>query len=313
MASCPACEQVNAPEAKFCSACGSPLVMRCPACRGINVRTRLACHRCGAALVAPPSAAAAEGPVVPLLLDDLAGDGVPAAGWTLSLRSDALTPLPEILPPSADGGLPATLLADADAPGAWPPVPPPEEAAPTAQPPAPASSAAPASAPPAPLMDPATLKANRRAKVRRARMGHRQPGPAAPLDVLVLEPEAAARTLVCGVLEGFGFRTHLAVSVAEAEGLCARQPLAAVFLGLGADAQDAAALCRRLGSGPRSRPQAIVAMGDAQRHTDRVRMQLAGADAVLLRPVGRGDLARVLDACGLALPRDPRQGTPPAA
>jgi hypothetical protein len=39
-----------------------------------------------------------------------------------------------------------------------------------------------------------------------------------------------------------------------------------------------------------------------------VRMQLAGADQTIFRPVGRGDLARALDACGLSLPHDPRQG-----
>jgi hypothetical protein len=41
-------------------------------------------------------------------------------------------------------------------------------------------------------------------------------------------------------------------------------------------------------------------------------MQLAGAEQVLLRPPGRGDLARALEALGIPLPQDPRRGTPPA-
>ena len=315
MALCPACEHVNPQDAKFCSACGSPLVMRCPACSGINVRTRQACHRCGAALAGGP-AAAADGPVVPLLLSERVGDTAPDnTGWTLSLRSDALTPLPEPPPLAADEAALPRLLADADAPRGFAPALPPAlgpTPAGAVAGPAPAIATAAGAAFPPPANDPATLKANRRAKVRRAQRSHHRPAPDTPQDVLVLEPQAESRALVCSVLDGFGFRTHTAVSVAEAEGLCARQAHVAVFLGLGSDAQDAAALCRRLRDGPSRRPLAIVAMGDPKRHTDRVRMQLAGADAVMLRPVSRGDLARALDACSLALPRDPRQGAAPA-
>ena len=78
-------------------------------------------------------------------------------------------------------------------------------------------------------------------------------------------------------------------------------------------ALPAAELCGRLGKTSRLRPSALIAIGERDRHADRVRMQLAGADMVLFRPVSRGDLARALQACGLSLPHDPRQGASPAA
>jgi CheY-like chemotaxis protein len=157
-------------------------------------------------------------------------------------------------------------------------------------------------------------KAERRASMRRAQRG--VDGPPPTRDALVLEADPPARAQLCQWLDLFGFRTALAVSVPEAEGLSLRRPQAAVFLGVGhgVDGEAAAALCRRLQRARQDRPRALIAVLDAGAHADRVRLQLAGADAVLLRPVGRGDVARALGACGLALPNDPRERAPePAA
>ena len=283
MALCPACERVNPLDAKFCNACGSPLVLRCPACATINVRTRLACHHCGAALAATPAPPSTDGPVVPVLHDDL-----PDAGWTLSLRADALVPpVPVAEPPPATPPEPP-LVADADAPRR--------------------------DAPPPGLSggELTAAKARRRAVVRRAQQSEYKPAEE-PQDALVLEYEPAARAAVVHLLETFGYRLHQAGSVAEAEGMTARRHHAVVLLGLGKEAEATAALCMRLHDTRRRRPTAVIAIGDARHHADRVRMQLAGADAVLLRPVGRGDLARALLACGLTLPRDPRLGASPPA
>jgi len=284
MASCPACERVNPLDAKYCSVCGSPLVMRCPACGAINVRTRSACHHCRAALVPAPAPDAPEGPVLPVLTDDVALPELPAVDWSLSLRSDLDLPAPS----EPDGPVtvtdPMPLVADADAPRHPPPLP-----------------------------DRAAQKASRRARVRRAQLRQRLPADGVlATDVLVLEADAGARAELCQWLETFGFRTHLASSAAEAEALSLRVANVAVFLGLGRDATAAADLCRRLRERVRHRPQALIAIGDRDRHADRVRMELAGADAVLLRPVGRGDVARTLEACSVVLPRDPRRGATPA-
>lgn len=279
MSQCPACQQEHGPQARFCSACGTPLVMRCPACDVINARTRDACHHCQAALHGPTT-------VIEATLDDAA----PAPGWRLDLFDD-LRPPAELPPlPVLDASI---FVSDRDAPR-MPPAEPPPAAAP-----------APPSAPPSPpALERAEARARRRAAVRRA-LGRRQMAPVVR-DVLVLEADAAARAQLCAVLEVFGFRPHVAVSVAEAEGLSRRRVHGLALLGVGGDPDAAAALCRRLNESVRARPAVLIAVCDRDRHADRVRMQLAGADQTLMRPVSRGDLARAVEASGMALPQDPR-------
>lgn len=289
MAACPACEQGNGPEARYCSACGTPLVMRCPACNAINARSRPACHHCHAALtdlLAPAVLPGPEstGPVVPLLTHP--GEEPVPDDWHLELLPEMLAPVSAPLPHGTPSASP--LVGDPDAP----------------RHPAPQAEHEP---------DLAEARARRRAAVRRSQL-RRQAMPPAPVvrDVLVMEADTVSRAQVCAVLEAFGFRPHVAVSVAEAEGLSQRCPHVAAFLGLGDDVQSAAELCQRLRDAPRWRPSALFAIGERERHTDRVRLQLAGADEVLFRPVRRGDVARALQACGLGLPQDPRHGAAPA-
>lgn len=289
MAACPACEQGNGPEARYCHACGTPLVMRCPTCNAINARSRPACHHCHVALtdlLAPAAVpgAGTTGPVVPLLAHP--GEEPVPDDWRLDL-------LPEMLahvsaPALHDDPSAPLLVSDLDAPRHPAPLPQREP-------------------------DLSDARAKRRAAVRRSQL-RRQATPAAPAvrDVLVMEADTVSRAQVCAVLEAFGFRPHVAVSVAEAEGLSQRCPHVAAFLGLGDDVQSAAELCQRLRDAPRWRPSALFAIGERERHTDRVRLQLAGADEVLFRPVRRGDVARALQACGLGLPQDPRHGAAPA-
>jgi CheY-like chemotaxis protein len=307
MDDCPACKHANPPAARYCSDCGTALVMRCPACATVNTRTRQHCHHCHTALHAehtepaalqPP--AADDAPVVPLLYPD--DEQPPAADWRLDLRADAVSRWPEL--PTLSAALDeAPLVADPDAPQP-PAADPPPQAVPAPEP---------AGARPSPSADElATAKVKRRAAVRRSQQ-RRRPMPLIPplLDVLVLEADPAMRATLCTLLEAFGYRPHVAVSVAEAEGLSLRRLYAAAFLCLADDTTRAAELCRRLHDAPRGRPSALIAVIDRDRHADRVRMQLAGADQTIFRPVARGDVARALDACALTLPHDPRQGSRP--
>jgi len=337
MALCPACERANPPDARFCGACGSPLVTRCPSCDKINVRTRAKCHHCGHALEMPAKAVTADAgtasgdePVVPLLVDHLGGEA-PEPGWTLSLRADTLSAAAHR---PSERSQPSSMVADPDAPrtpaGAWPPIQPPDDLQrdPPARPGSSTAGAAPErdlSAGGSPIQVPAPppsrpgrsgqplgdveraeAKARRRAKVRAAQLARRGTARINLPDVLVMEPDPASRAALCAVLEGFGFRVHLAVSVAEAQALSLRRSYAAVFLGMARDAVAAAALCQQLHDGRRHGPLALVGIGDPSGHADRVRMQLAGADTMLMRPVQRGDVARALDAADVALPHDPR-------
>ena len=48
--SCPACQQANASEARFCNACGAALGRVCPACAWENVSTAQFCNACGGPL-----------------------------------------------------------------------------------------------------------------------------------------------------------------------------------------------------------------------------------------------------------------------
>ncbi len=305
MSHCPACARANPDEARFCGGCGTPLVRRCPACETINVRSRLRCHHCATVLDPdmapqwlPPDDGSTASGVVPVL--DTPEDTVPA-GWILSLRDASPAPQapehkshPEPVPPLPEIDLNPLLVSDPD--------PPPM--APVVAAPAPAAAGTPETL--------AARKARRRAAVRLAQ--RRRPSaladPPAICDVLVLEADPRARADLCQTLELFGFRPHVAVSAAEAEGLSLRQPHVAAFLGLGSDYEsaDTEALCRRLHDARRGRPVALIAIGERRLHTDRIRMQLAGADLVLFRPVARGDIARALADCGLRLPRDPRDG-----
>ena len=192
--------------------------------------------------------------------------------------------------------------------------------------------------PVAPVSASQVLKAQRRAVVRRARLAGNRPAAASPgdvLHVLVLDTDAVARVELCALLEGFGFRAHPARTAAQARALLGLHDIVAAFLAVvldGSEADEAAALCQRVGQSSRAAvngadttaataattitaaaapttppgPAALVIVGSA-RPVERVRARLAGANEFLDKPASRGGLARALDACGVALPSDPRQ------
>lgn len=266
MPACPACQQVNAADAALCSACGSPLVLRCPSCHAINARTRDACHHCEAPL--RELGGAESGQLLTLRLDDL-----PELPDPIVARP-ALAPLPLEFPPIVDDRL------------ALPPVPP-------------------------PVLTRAERKAAQRASVRRAQQRHQRRAlvdPGVRPDVLLLEPNDEIRVQLAEILQMFGFHPRQVATVAQADQLALETAFVAAFIGLTAQDSLASGLCTRLRAAPRPsmRPLAVVAMVDQGRHTDRVRMELAGADEVLFRPLDRGDVARALENCGVPLPHDPR-------
>jgi CheY-like chemotaxis protein len=52
---------------------------------------------------------------------------------------------------------------------------------------------------------------------------------------------------------------------------------------------------------------ALIVVTGSPRPVERVRAELAGCDAFLLKPVSRGAVAQALEACGVALPIDSRR------
>lgn len=157
----------------------------------------------------------------------------------------------------------------------------------------------------------AEIKAARRATVRQARRSSVPPQQTVS-DVLVMDADAITRYEVDDLLGGFGFRVRPVATLAQAALLAGFHPFAAVFVAVPPGAIDGEvhylfehvrATGRRAGVAPAVR----VLVAAQWSPVDRVRAELAGCEATLVRPVSRRDVARVLDANGVVLPRDPRR------
>lgn len=189
-----------------------------------------------------------------------------------------------------------------------------ETIAPTAK-----AAATPVEAPAAATRRPATAaeraeaKAAARRRSRRARLAQAGRAGAETLrDVLLLGPDRIDAALAAQ-LEAFGFQVHPTIYSSDALALISQRPLAAVFLDVGASSGEdmqGLELCMEIkhqrvllaGAVP---PIFLLANRDSA--AGRVRAELAGCDALLIRPVTRGDAARALEACDVALPADERR------
>jgi CheY-like chemotaxis protein len=163
----------------------------------------------------------------------------------------------------------------------------------------------------------ARAKAAKRAEVRRAQRGKgaaATDGTAQQATVLVFDSDIEAREPLCALLDIFGFEVHSAATVDEAATLLQMHDFVAAFADVTLDGSDGGAgveLCRRLKTadpGSDALPPALVLVQSNERASDRVLARLAGCDGTLLKPVTRGDVARALESCGVALPADARRG-----
>lgn len=175
--------------------------------------------------------------------------------------------------------------------------------------------AAPAAALPEPASPAAlrnTAKAAARAAARRARLASARAdaSPTEPLrSVLVLDPDPAANALLCALLLRFGFEPQAAGSIEQAIEPLSARPFAAVFLDMPLDDAGVALLqqIRNLPA-PAGQPgPAVVMMAARFDPAERVLTELAGLGAPLIKPLGRGDVARALESAGVALPSDARR------
>ncbi len=194
---------------------------------------------------------------------------------------------------------------------------PPQAGARPAKAPAPA---APPRTPPAHVDDDAWLAAERAAKrafVRRARRrnGHEAHAAQPPMsEVLVFDRDPATRDRLFGLLTGFGFGVLAADTLAEAAAMAHERHFVAAFVDvpLGTAGDDpGVALCRQVkdvAPPPGGSGTLLVWVGTRLRPVERVRAELAGCDALLVKPLSRSDVARVLDQHNVAMPADPRQG-----
>jgi CheY-like chemotaxis protein len=162
----------------------------------------------------------------------------------------------------------------------------------------------------------AKLKAERRAAVRKSRLGGKSPadGASKVSEVLVFDPHEGERDRLRKLLLGFGFRVHAVCRADEAAAVAASHDFAAAFVDIALDAAGGAGgleLCRqiRAAGGRHGRADTLLVLTAALlKPMDRVRAELAGCEEIILKPVTRGSIAGVLDSRGIALPADRRQG-----
>jgi CheY-like chemotaxis protein len=183
-----------------------------------------------------------------------------------------------------------------------------------APPPAPLRSLAPPGSPTTTEADRRAAKEAARRKSRAARLEQVRSDGQTIEDVLLLDGlnQAAALELL---LEGFGFRVLRATDIAGAISVLESTPVAAAFLDMAAQGDeglDGLALCqlvkRRRLLLPDDAPPVLLLSCD-RAASEGVRARLAGCDAYLTLPAGRGDVARALEACNVALPADARRTT----
>lgn len=321
---CPSCVRLNLPDARICTTCGAALDGTAP----------VAAEEHSEAFVnlAEMELDADTTPSVHLDAPDLrrwfnsrsGGLDGHAEPHPSSRHTEPDTPLPplhlrefEVPPPPGNTGPNPPLLNDAILADPQAPLPCiPSAQHPPTDPAAPPRHAAPGASPgkPSPVAKAAT-KALRRAQVRRTLLASKAPlaPPAAPPDVLVLDGDDGAREQLCALLEVFGFRTHPVQSTMQAVRMLAAKRYTVAFLNVifdGSAAPAAHDLCSRVKAPPThaSDPAcALIVVTGSARPVERVRAELAGCDAFLLKPVSRGSVAQALEACGVALPIDSRR------
>lgn len=114
-----------------------------------------------------------------------------------------------------------------------------------------------------------------------------------PIDVMVLEESETAANVLATQLETFGCRVKVARHRDEALELLAQNRMRMVFSDVNTRSDDGLVLCQQIKSTPKGAPT-VVLMSPRVTSSDRVRGQLAGADALLAKPVSPGDLLGVL-------------------
>ena len=155
-------------------------------------------------------------------------------------------------------------------------------------------------------------KAAARRKSRAARLAQARRAGTLLEDVLLLDATTEPVALEF-LLEAFGFRVVRVRDVAAAAVALASTPLAAAFVDIDVEDDegvDGMTLChlikQRLLEVAGDVPPVIL-MSRRKVAAERVQAKLAGCDAFLTPPIRRGDAARALEACDVALPADERR------
>lgn len=161
-----------------------------------------------------------------------------------------------------------------------------------------------------PVDSPGSTKTAARAAVR-ARLADDRAEPDATealRNVLVVDPDGVANTMLCVLLERFGFQVNSVLSIARAMEKLALRPYVAIFVDIAFDEAGLALLQHIQALPPLKKyaPPEVLKMSARLNPSDHVRAGLAGIGAPLLKPLSRGDVARALENRGVNLPYDAR-------
>ena len=152
--------------------------------------------------------------------------------------------------------------------------------------------------PPAPATAPSAIAAPLLAQARApARPAAPAPAQQRREQALLVEDNAAALRLLQGQLETMGLDVHTVRNGAQALERVARQPFEWVFLATGLEGMDSFHTCktlkRNLYPSGRSAP-AVVLMLEHDSAVGKLRADMAGADACLIRPLSSAALQQVV-------------------
>jgi two-component system cell cycle response regulator len=155
-----------------------------------------------------------------------------------------------------------------------------------------------AEAPPAPAAPSARSAAMPLIQGRHVDTAAVAPAPAAQLDhILVVDDDDLALRFMAAELERFGFELHRVRSGAQAIDLAARRRFEFVFLATDLDGLDGFHTCKTLKHrlNPHDlRPPSVVLLLGQDAAVDRLRAEMAGADACLVKPLNVQALMRVI-------------------
>ena len=127
--------------------------------------------------------------------------------------------------------------------------------------------------------------------------------------ILIVDDDAAMRDALAEVVHDLGHDARLAPSGEEALRVAERETLNAVFLDLRMPGMDGLEVLRRLRARPR--PVAVTILTAHATATNTIEAMRLGAFDHLTKPIGREDVARVLERM-LASTAMPRSARPPA-
>ncbi len=136
-----------------------------------------------------------------------------------------------------------------------------------------------------------------------------RPSPLSPLDpvarrprldhILVIDSHDAVLRFVTEQVQRFGFQVHLVRSGEEGLRRSSHRHFEFVFLAAGIGGIDPFQACKDLKAAARqrrARPPCVVLLLDVDNEADRLRAQMAGADACLAKPLDSAALLRVFGA-----------------